>query len=680
MTARDPLLQPFQLKHLKLKNRIISTAHEPGYGENGMPTLRYQLYQEERAKGGIGLTMFGGSALVARECPQVFGNLDIGDDCVIPYLLQLADRVHTHGAAVMCQISHMGRRASSYDGHWLPTIWPSSVREPAHRSFPKVMEGYDIKRVVQAYGRGAKRCMEGGLDGIEIESYGHLFDSFWTPRMNSRSDEYGGSLTNRLRFSFEVLEQIRKQVGDKFIVGVRMVFDEDREDGLQLDEGMEIAKQFVSSGMVDFINVIKGHVDTDLGLSHVIPNMGTPSGPQLEFTSAIKAELDIPILHAARINDVATARHAVATHCVDLVGMTRAHMADPHISAKIARGEEHNIRPCVGVGYCLDRLYGLSSAFCAHNPATGREQTIPHIISPTTGKKKKVLVVGAGPAGLEAARVCAERQHEVVLFEAANQPGGQITLAARVARRREIIGIVDWLFAQIQRLGVVSHFGRYAEVGDIMEEDPDVVIVATGGLPNTAFLQDGGGLVVSTWDILSGSSKPGAQVLLFDDHGQHQAMSCAEYIVNSGSQLEIATPDRAIGQDLGSTTYPIYLSLFHDNAVAMTNLVRLTNVTQVGEKLSAQLRSELTGAVTERTVDQVVVEHGTLPVDALYFALKPYSTNLGELDIDALIEDKPQSIVTHPHGAFELYRVGDAVASRNIHAAIYDSIRLCKDL
>ncbi len=680
MSAEDPLLQPYQLKHLKIRNRILSTAHEPGYGRDGMPDSRYQAYQEERARGGIGLTMFGGSALVARESPRVFGNLDLADDAVIPYMQTLAERIHHHGAAAMCQISHMGRRASAYEGHWLPTLWPSSVREPAHRSFPKTMETYDIARVVKAYGQAARRCLQSALDGIEIESYGHLFDSFWTPRMNFRRDQYGGSLDNRLRFSFEVLEEIRKQVGGEFIIGVRMVFDEEREDGLNLDEGMEIASRFAASGMIDFINVIKGHVDTDQGLSRVIPNMGTPSAPQLEFTRAIKAELDIPIFHAARINDVATARHAIATRCVDLVGMTRAHMADPHIAAKIARGEESNIRPCVGVGYCLDRLYGLGISFCAHNPATGREETMPHSITPVAGTARKIVVVGAGPAGLEAARVCAERGHDVVLFEATDRPGGQVAIAARVERRREIIGITDWLYAQCQRLAVVTRFNQYVESADVLAEQPDIVIVATGGQPNTEFLAEGSELVTTTWDILTNHSPVAADVLLFDDHGQHQAMSCAEHMISSGARLEIATPDRAIGQELGSTTYPVYLNTFHQHNVSMTTLVRLVAVRRRADGLAAVLRSELTGSQAERVVDQVVVEHGTLPVDDLYFTLKERSINLGELDVEAMIDNEPQAIERNAKGKFKLFRVGDAVASRNIHSAIYDSLRLCKDL
>ena len=403
-TNADPLLQPFRLRHLTLRNRIVSTSHEPNYAEDGLPTERYRRYHVEKAKGGIAMTMVGGSAIVAPDSPPAFGNLKLYDPAILPLFRRLAEACHAYDTAVLCQITHLGRRSSSYAGDWLPLMAPSPVREPAHRSFPKAMEDWDIARAVADYARGAKACRDGGLDGIEIESYGHLLDAFWSPLTNRRDDGWGGSLDNRLRFAFQVLEAIRAAVGPDFIVGIRMVVDEDTEEGLQADEGFEIARRIAASGLIDFVNVIKGHIDTDEGLSHVIPGMGTPSAPHLGTVAALKRELGLPILHAARINDVATARHAVESGALDLVGMTRAHLADPHIVAKIARGEEERIRPCVGVGYCIDRIYEGGAALCLHNPATGREGELPHAVTPAAEAGKRALVIGGGPGGLEAAR------------------------------------------------------------------------------------------------------------------------------------------------------------------------------------------------------------------------------------------------------------------------------------
>jgi len=684
MSSTDPLLQPFQLKHLSLKNRILSTSHEPAYSEDGLPKERYRLYHEEKAKGGIALTMFGGSTLVAQDSPPVFGNLYAGNDEIIPYFHKMAEGVHRHDAALMCQITHLGRRSVSNAGDWLPIVAPSCVREPAHRGFPKIAEGTDIRRIVKAYGAAARRCQEGGLDGVEIEAYGHLLDAFWSPRTNLRTDSYGGSLENRARFALEVLEEIRKQVGSAYIVGIRMVFDEALDShldgGLRLEEGLKIGEMLVKTGGLDFINVIQGHVDTQEGLSHIIPNMGTPAGPQLEFAGAIKREFELPVFHAARINEVATARHALREDLLDMVGMTRAHMADPYIVTKIESGEEERIRPCVGMGYCLDRLYENGDALCAHNPATGREQTMPHLVPKTSGSVKKIVLIGAGPSGLEAARVCAERGHKVVLFEANDRAGGQLLLAEKVERRRETISIADWLFAEVQRLGVEVRFNFYAEVSDVLAENPEVVIVAAGGLPNTEFLRDGADLVIPSWDILAGTVKAEKNILLFDDNGQHPGISCAEFLANSETKLEYVTPERIIAPDVGGTNYPAYLRALHLNEVKITLNHRLTEVHRNDSGLTAVLYNEYTHANIERSVEQIVVEHGTLPLDELYLGLREQSSNGGELDLEALISGKPQNIICNPDGNYKLFRVGDAVASRNIHSAIYDSLRLCKDL
>lgn len=677
--SRDPLLEPFRLKHLTLRNRVMSTAHEPAYTDDGLPKDRYRLYHVEKAKGGIGLTMIGGSAVVAPDSPQAFGNILLYKDEVVRWLRELADDVHAHGAAVMIQVTHLGRRTSWAKADWLPIVAPSPIREPAHRAFPKAMEDFDITRIVAAYADGAERVQAGGLDGLELECYGHLIDQFWSPATNRRDDEYGGSLDNRLRFAFEVLAAIRERVGPDFIVGTRMVCDEDWERGLSKAEGLEIARRLVASGLIDFVNVIRGHIDTEEALSHVIPGMGARSAPHLDFAGEVKAATKIPTFHAARIQDVATARHAIASGKLDLVGMTRAHMADPHIVRKILDKREDAIRPCVGMGYCIDSIYGGQAA-CIHNAATGREATMPHVVARGDGPRRRVIVVGAGPGGLEAARVAAARGHSVVLFEAAAEPGGQVRIAAGLARRREIVGIVDWRVAECERDGVDLRLNTYAEADDVLAEAPDVVVVATGGLPNTAFLDAGEDLVTTSWDVLTGAAKPAESILLYDDNGAHPGMTAAEFLAEAGSRLEIVTPERTLAPDVGGTSFPAYFRAFSKHDVAIALNLRLEAVRREGNRLVATFLDEYGKRRVEKRAEQVVVEHGTLPLDELYFALKPGSSNLGEIDQRALLADRPQTLVRNPEGRYRLFRIGDAVASRNIHAAVYDALRLMKDL
>ncbi len=672
----DPLLTPFQLKHLSLKNRLMSTSHEPAYSEDGMPKERYRLYHLEKAKGGIALTMTAGSAIVSQDSPPAFGNLHAYRDEIIPWLKDLTDSCHEHGAAVMIQLTHLGRRTGWNRGDWLPVLSASPVREPAHRAFPKEAEDWDIERIVTDYASAALRMKEAGLDGIEFEAYGHLMDGFWSPATNHRTDEYGGSLENRMRFSRMVVDAVRNAVGPDFIVGLRMVADEDWDKGLSKEDGVSIAKSFAASGKIDFLNIIRGHIDTDAALTKVIPIQGMASAPHLDFSGEVRQRTGIPVFHAARIQDVATARHAIAAGKLDMVGMTRAHMADPHIINKIRANEEHRIRPCVGATYCLDRIYEGHEALCIHNAATGREATIPHVIARSSGPFKNVLIIGAGPAGLEAARVAAERGHKVAVLEAAGRAGGQILLAVRNPRRREMLGIIEWRLAELERLGVAVEYGFYAGKDDVITRDPDVVVIATGGFPQSPPLSEGDDLVTSSWDIISGSAQLAKSVLLYDDNGGHPGMTAAEMLANSGAQLELVTPERFFAPEIGGMNHVPYMKAFHDKRVKITINTRLAAVKRRGNRVVAILKSDFDPDWRdERHVDQIVVEHGTAPADELYLELKPHSRNLGAVDYRALTGGGKIFGVRNSAGNFDLLRIGDAVQSRNIHAAIYDGIR-----
>ena len=674
----DPLLQSFQLKHLHLKNRIIITSHEPSYNEDGFPKDKYIAYHLERAKGGIAMTMTAGSSVVSKDSPPSFDNIHAYKDEVVPWIKKLTNAIHDQDCKIMIQLTHLGRRTSWSKGDWLPSISSGKHREPAHKAFPKIAESWDIERIIKEYGDAAERMKEGGMDGVELEGQGHLIGQFLSPLSNDLETDYGGSLENRLRFTIDVLTEIRKKVGQKFIVGIRCVFDEVTKGGLSKSDGLEIAKILSKSGLVDYLNINKGRIHTDPSLTKLIPIQGMKSAPHLDFAGEIKKEINLPIFHASKISDVATARYAISNDLVDMVGMTRGHLADPYIIKKIKENREEDIRPCVGATYCLDRIYQGEEALCIHNAATGRELKFPNIITPSK-TKKRIVIIGAGPGGLESARIASERGHEVIIFEAASDPGGQIRLCAKSKRRKDMMGIIDWRIDQCSKKNVNFKFNILAEKNEVLDTNPDTVIIATGGIPNLELFETKKDLenVYSSWDIISGDIKTSESILIYDEAGDHVAMQSAEIAIEQGSKVSFMTPDRLISSEIMGMNLTPYLKKLQNENISFLIGKRLLDVSIKGNKLNALIGSDYDELFKNNsTYDQVFVNYGTKPLDELYFELLPLSKNMGEVNYEKFIKGYEQDIVKNKDNKFNIFRIGDAVSSRNIHAAIYDALRL----
>jgi dimethylglycine catabolism A len=402
------------------------------------------------------------------------------------------------------------------------------------------------------------------------------------------------------------------------------------------------------------------------------------------LAAGIKAVSSVPILHSQGIRDVTQAERIIANGLVDMVGMTRAHIADPHMIIKIRNGQEDQIRQCVGANHCIDRQYSGQDVLCIQNAATSREATMPHVITKSKGVKRRVVVVGAGPAGLEAARVAAQRGHEVILFEKNTAVGGQVNLAAKAPQREQMAGIIRWFDMETKRLKIDRRLGVSANASLILAEKPSIVVLATGGTSNTAEVPAWGvaeGLAVSAWDVLNGKVEPKKNVLVYDGIGSHAGFGVADYIASRGSQVEIVTPEPKVADDVGGTTFPIFYRRLYAQGMIATPNVSLVRVYSEDDKKIAVLRNEYTEQLEEREVDQVVIENGSLPNTELYWALKERSKNHGQTDIKTLYAAEPQPALALDlaPNEFLLFRIGDCVSMHNIHGAIYDALRLCKD-
>ncbi|MEM7240365.1 MAG: FAD-dependent oxidoreductase, partial [Pseudomonadota bacterium] len=566
------------------------TSHAAGLGDaSHMPGETYQRYHVEKARGGLALTMFGGSSYIGGDSLWVSGQLNISTDAIIPHLEEFSSRVHAEGAAIMIQITHLGRRAETNTQNWMPAVAPSAVREIGHRAIPREMDRHDIDKVVQDFGDAAMRARDGGLDGLETMTHGHLIGQFFSPATNHRTDGFGGSLENRCRFGLMVHEEIRRRVGDDFIVGMRMGIDESAGGGSDFEESLAIARLFESEGLIDFVNANYGRIDTEIALAtECMPGMSAPNAPWLERAGAFKQEIGLPVFHAAKISDIATARHAIASGLLDMVAMTRAHIADPHIVNKIMRGEEQRIRPCIGASHCM----GVNRPTCLHNASTGREERFPHVISSTEGPLRKVVIVGGGPAGLEAARISGERGHSVVLFEAANALGGQLCLASGKGWRSDIRTLIDWRISELEILKVDVRLNVLADIGVVQAEEPDVVIVATGGIPAEGWVL-GAEHCTDPWSVLSGAVRPTGRVLIYDGTGRHVAPMVADAIYAGSSSLEYLTIDDLLAKELAYAERIVWRKRFAEIGLGIVTDQSLRSISVSGNALQVTSVNEL---------------------------------------------------------------------------------------
>jgi mycofactocin system FadH/OYE family oxidoreductase 2 len=567
------LFSPIRVGPRTARNRICCSAHADSLAEDGMPTERTVRYYEMKARGGTGFLMCFGSASVHRTSPaRDWNGVELFADRVIPYLGKFAEAIHRHGVPCVAQITHRGRRGNS-SGTWQRLYAPSAVREPNHRETPHPLDDATMKEFIAAFADAAWRLQQGGFDGCEVmASHGHLIDQFWSPNANLRSDSYGGDLDNRLRFGIEVLRAVRERVGSDFIVGIRMTGDDLVPGGLNQAACQEIAGRLGELGLLDYFNVIGSSAETNIGEAAAVPDMSFPLALYCPLAAAIKAVVRVPVIATGRINDPAVAERVLRDGQADLCVMTRALIADPDLANKARDGRLDDIRPCFGYNEgCIDRIYTGKGVTCVHNAVTGRETTWAEL--PRANARKKVVIVGGGPAGLECARVAALRGHRVVLFEKNAELGGQTLIARRAPARQDFDGACRYAAAQCKKHGVEIRLGMMADAATILREAPDVVVLATGARP---LVPDVPGLAargVSAWDVLAGNAETGRHVLVIDEEYGQQGPSVAEYLLDHGKQVAIVTSERSIGSFLGATTGPpVFQRLFRKSVTLHCHL------------------------------------------------------------------------------------------------------------
>src|SRR5262245_55773123 len=644
------LFSPFSLKRLTLRNRIASTPHSDGMAEQGLVTERLIAYFRAKAVGGAGLIMGPAGGAVHPTSPPRAGGLELYRAEAAPAVEELARTVHEAGAAYIPQLTHWGRRGSSGDRPE-PLLAPSAIPEPVSGENPRALTEGEIAEIIAAYAETARRVQGAGGDGVDIVAFAnHLPDQFWSPLSNRRSDHYGGSLDNRMRFSLEVLAAIRRAVGRAFVVGLRISGDEFIAGGLGPRDLQEIAGRLAGTGLLDYLSVSGGAGMTPWAQAAVVPGHWWPQGCYAGYAKAMREIAGgLPILYAGRVVRPEMAERLLADGACDVVAMTRAIIADPELPNKARDGRLGEIRHCVGANVCIGRRYGhYQPVACIYNASAGREREMEPL--EPARSPRRIAVVGGGPAGLEVARVAAARGHRVLLFDAANTLGGHVLLEAAIPHRPGLRGIADYYRRELERLGVETRLATIATPAIVRAERPDAVVVATGSVPAVPEIGLDGMPVVSADEVLSGRRLDGS-VLVWDDDGRYRGPGAALLLARHGARVEIVTPELHVGVRLDpSNLVPFYRHLF-DAGIALTPNYDVSGATG----RAVRLRNVFTRAEVERA-----------PVDAL---------------VIALLRRVPRDELYHELRAVrEVHLIGDASAARPTDKVILEASVLARRL
>jgi 2,4-dienoyl-CoA reductase-like NADH-dependent reductase (Old Yellow Enzyme family) len=651
------LFEPITLGNVVIRNRVVMTGHGTGMAKDYLPTDQHVAYYRERAIGGVGL--------IGMAFPQIHPtSQDVPGEPrawlpeIVPGLQKITHAVHQHGARIVMQLGHGGRQ-----GHSTFTeraLWaPSNTPCPFNLEMPKEMEPEDIDEIVEAHAIGARHAQRGGMDGVEIHSGygGYLLASFLSPFSNHRSDDYGGTLENRMRIVRRVIDAVRAEVGADFLVGMNLQGHDFSPGGLDVTDAQLIAAAIDATGKVDYLCV---KAATYHQAHQNVPDMQHPTRLWEGLAAAVKDSVHIPVIAVGRINDPHDAAEVLALGHADMVAMTRQQIADPETVNKIADGRLDEIRRCIGCNQgCIDRLFAVTHSSCVHNPAAGYERELGIGTLPRATVRRRVVVVGAGPAGMKTAETAARQGHHVVLIERRDRTGGQLRIAAKIKGRHEIAGVIDHLDVMIAKYGVDVRLGWPASADDVMTLQPDHVIVATGsapaddivgnlsqGIPFTPGLD--ADHVLSVWDVLEHDAPVGPRVAIVDDgEGSWKGIGLALQLADDGHQVHFLTPLPYVGAKLGPFSANLAIPRIHAAGIALHPFSTLLGV--AGGTLDIVERG---ARATIGDVDTVVLAGWHRPVAELYFALKGRGV--------------------------AVQRIGDAIASRTMMEAVHEGERAAR--
>jgi 2,4-dienoyl-CoA reductase (NADPH2) len=642
------LFSPLRIGPLTVRNRVVFSAHLTNYAKDGHPSEQHAAYYAERARGGVGLIITEEHSTHPTDWP--YEKLIHGfNPSVIPGYRRITDAVHAYDVPILAQLNHNGGQASSMFSR-LPVWAPSPVPDPLFREVPKGVEEHEIREIIEGYALVAEHCSAGGFDGIELQcSHSSIVRGFLSPATNIRTDRWGGALENRARLLLEIVAAVREAIGPNRALGVRLCGDELIEGGTTIDEAVAVARMVEASGRVDYINTSIGVATSTLYM--IEASMAIPPGYAMFIPSAIRAQVRIPVIGVGRFKDPLQADRALIDGHCDLVGVVRGQIADAEFVAKARSGNADQIRTCLSCNQeCVGRM-GLNRWLgCIENPRTGKE-AVP--VPTPRGRGKDVVVVGAGPAGLQAAVSAAQRGHRVRVFERGPVTGGQVAVAASVPSRAEFGDLVRNLAAHVKRLGIEVTTGRELTADDVRALNPEVVVLATGARPQRPWWSSDLARVVDVRDVLEGRATPSGSVLVIDELGFHQATSVAELLTDRGCRVDVATNGMVVGQDLGIT---LDMETWNVKARAK-GIEQLTDLVVMGAKpgsdgegVQLDLLHHPTGTMRQLEVDWVVCAVHQAPEDGLWQELKGAS--------------------------FAVHRVGDCITPRRAHAAVVEGERV----